>query len=167
MPFVLQNVTYCTLQFQVLKSFIEQQYQYMETVKKTLDHMKGWVEGKMKVCEAVNDTLWPAILKPNIIKKNKETVIEQFEASVYDYTKKKLDPVLVPLLPKYKERDPDSFNYAAKSAFAENVYHEAKRAYDHPINFDDPVKMMKTVKEYGIRGMKEVQPVSICFLCIL
>lgn len=57
MPFVLQNVTYCTLQFQVLKSFIEQQYQYMETVKKTLDHMKGWVEGKMKVCEAVNDAL--------------------------------------------------------------------------------------------------------------
>lgn len=167
MPFVLQNVTYCTLQFQVLKSFIEQQYQYMETVKKTLDHMKGWVEGKMKVCEAVNDALWPAILKPNATKKNKETVIEQFEASVYDYTKKKLDPVLVPLLPKYKERDPDSFNYAAKSAFAENVYHEAKRAYDHPINFDDPVKMMKTVKEYGIRGMKEVQPVSICFLCNL
>ena len=164
MPFVLQNVTYCTLQFQVLKSFIEQQYQYMETVKKTLDHMKGWVEGKMKVCEAVNDALWPAILKPNATKKNKETVIEQFEASVYDYTKKKLDPVLVPLLPKYKERDPDSFNYAAKSAFAENVYHEAKRAYDHPINFDDPVKMMKTVKEYGIRGMKEVQLVSLCFL---
>ena len=50
MPFVLQNVTYCTfnvsyctLQFQILKSFIEQQYQSMETVKKTLDHMKGWV----------------------------------------------------------------------------------------------------------------------------
>ena len=39
----------------------------------------------MKVCEAVNDALWPAILKPNATKKNKETVIEQFEASVYDY----------------------------------------------------------------------------------
>ena len=171
MPFVLQNVSYCTfnvsyctLQFQILKSFIEQQYQSMETVKKTLDHMKGWVEGKMKVCEAVNDALWPAILKPNATKKNKETVIEQFEASVYDYTKKKLDPVLVPLLPKYKERDPDSFNYPAKSAYDENVYHEVKRAYDHPINFDNPVKMMKTVKEYGIRGMKEVQLVSLCFL---
>ena len=28
-------MSYCTLQFQILKSFIEQQYQYMETVKKT------------------------------------------------------------------------------------------------------------------------------------
>ena len=50
MPFVLQNVSYCTfnvsyctLQFQILKSFIEQQYQSKETVKKTLGHMKGWL----------------------------------------------------------------------------------------------------------------------------